>query len=347
MFKHLEGARLGIFIFIGTILLIISIFLIGNKESLFIETISIKTYFPGVEGLKNGAPVRLSGYDIGSVSNIGLAADPSGLVEVQMRINDDVKHFIRLDSEASIETEGLVGKKIVSITAGSPDQEAIIDGGIIKAKQPFSITEIIGETQAVMAYMKDITRDFSGIVEKINKGEGTIGKLLTDDRLYNATVSVTQSADKSLNEITGRIGEVSDIVIQISSGFASIVSNIDSAVTDVKNLVDKINKGEGTIGSLVADRSTLDSVKAVINNLVRTTEETKLGASRFAENMEALKYNWLFKGYFEQRGYWDKAEYEKEIDQKLLQIKIQNELLDQKIKDMLELEEKINNIQRE
>jgi len=66
--------------------------------------------------LKNGAPVRLSGYDIGSVSTISLTSDTSALVEVKMRIDNNLKHFIRIDSEAAVETEGLVGKKIVSVT---------------------------------------------------------------------------------------------------------------------------------------------------------------------------------------------------------------------------------------
>ena len=347
MFKHLEGARLGIFIFFATVFLVIVILLIGNKESLFVDTITVRTYFPGIEGLKSGAPVRLSGYDIGSVSNIELAPDTTGRVEVTMRIDNDVIHFIRLDSEAMIETEGLVGKKIVTITPGSSESEIISNNGVIRAKTPVSITEIIGESQAVMQYMKELTKEFSEIMAKVNEGEGTIGKLINDDRLYESTVTITKSADESLNAITKRVGDVSDFLIEISGGFGSIVSNIDSTVADVKHLVASVNRGEGTIGSLLYDRSILDSVRAVVTNLVETTEEAKLGASKFAENMEALKYNWLFKSYFEQRGYWDKADYEKEIDKKLNDLKIQNEILDSKIQELLDVEARIKKLQEE
>lgn len=347
MFKHLEGARLGIFIFFATVFLVIVILLIGNKESLFVNTITVRTYFPGIEGLKNGAPVRLSGYDIGSVSNIQLAPDTTGRVEVQMRIDNEVIHFIRLDSEAMIETEGLVGKKIVTITPGSNESEIISDNGVIRAKTPVSITEIIGESQAVMQYMKELTKEFSEIMAKVNEGEGTIGKLINDDRLYESTVTITKSADQSLNAITKRVGDVSDFLIEISGGFGSIVSNIDSTVADVKHLVARVNRGEGTIGSLLYDRSVLDSVKTVVANLVETTEEAKQGASKFAENMEALKYNWLFKSYFEQRGYWDKADYEKEIDKKLNDLKIQNKILDHKIQELLDVEARLKRLQEE
>ena len=88
MLKNLEGARLGIFVFIGTVLIVLSIFLIGNRESLFVSSITVKAYFKTVEGLRNGAPVRMSGYDIGSVKSISLASDTTGRVVVNMRIEE-------------------------------------------------------------------------------------------------------------------------------------------------------------------------------------------------------------------------------------------------------------------
>ena len=341
MLKHFEGARLGIFIFIGTVLMVISILLLGNKESLFVSTISMKSYFKSVEGLKAGAPVRLSGYDIGSVSGITLAPDTSGRVEVYLNIDENVRHFIRLNSEASIETEGLVGKKIVSITPGSPDMDIIKDGGIIPSKNPVKISEIIEETQAIMAYIKDITKDFSEIVAKINAGDGSIGRLVNDDELYESTVRITQSADKSLNEITKKFKEVSDLFVNITTGFDRIVMNVDTTIISLKGIIDKVNSGKGIIGGLIADESAYDSIKTVITNLVTISEESMKGASKFAENMEALKHNWLFKNYFEQRGYWDKMEYEKELDDKIFILRQQNEILDHKIKEMLELQDKL------
>ncbi|MBN1299607.1 MAG: MCE family protein [Melioribacteraceae bacterium] len=342
MFKHFKGARLGIFIFIGTVFIILSIFLIGNKESLFVDTIKINSKFVRVEGLKTGAPVRLSGLTIGSVTSITLADDTSGAVIVGMNIEKNVRHFIRLDSEASIETEGLVGKKVVSITPGSKDIEMISDGTFIRAMEPVNISEIIEETQAIMAYIKDITKDFSQIVEKINAGQGTIGKLVNDDELYKSTVKITQTADVSLSKVTDQMTEVSGFLVEIAGGAESIFQNIDTVTADVKTLIDNVQKGEGVLGALMADRSSYDSIKTVINNLVKTTESTLDGAESFAENMEALKHNWLFKSYFEQRGYWDKSDYEKEIDDKLEILRKKNEELEAKLNELREMGLKIN-----
>jgi phospholipid/cholesterol/gamma-HCH transport system substrate-binding protein len=342
MLKHLEGARLGLFIFVGTVLIVLSIFMIGNRESLFVSSIYIKTYFSTVEGLKTGAPVRMSGYDIGSVRSISLANDTSGRVEVQMRIEKDVRQFLRLDSEASVETEGLVGKKVVNITPGSVDLAIISEGGVIKSKDPVNLTAIIQETRDLMAYLTDITKDFSEIVSKINSGKGSIGKLVNDDELYESTVSITKNADTSLIAITKRMTEVTDFIIELGTGFENIVSNADTAIGDVKQLIKNVEKGEGVLGALLADESSYDSIKVVINNLVATTQSAAVGAQGFAENMEALKHNWLFKAYFEERGYWDKDDFEVQLDERIEEVNQKKLLLEEKIEELKELEKRVD-----
>lgn len=338
MLKQLEGARLGIFIFLGTILLILAIFLLGSKEKLFTNTIEIKAYFDQIEGLKSGAPVRLSGYDIGSVSSVSFANDASAKVEVKMRIVNDLKHLIRIDSEASIETEGLVGKKIVAITPGSTDAAEVASGGVIKSKTPMNIAKIIEETESVMGYMKDLTKDFSEIFAKVNQGKGSIGKLVNDEQLYKSAVSVTQSADKSMNTITKRLDEISDIIVNTSGSLKSIVGNVDATINDLRNILSNIKNGEGVLGKLISDKKMADSVSSVIRNLVKTADQTRIATSSLAENMEALKHNWLFKSYFEERGYWNQSEYEKAIDLQLGELKKQQQIVDEKMKELKELE---------
>jgi phospholipid/cholesterol/gamma-HCH transport system substrate-binding protein len=102
MFKNLAGAKLGIFIFLGSAFLVILIFLLGNKDQLFAPTFTIKAYFQNTEGLRNGASVRFGGIDIGAVKGIDIVPDTTGRVVVSMRIKDDVKRFIKTDSKASI-----------------------------------------------------------------------------------------------------------------------------------------------------------------------------------------------------------------------------------------------------
>jgi len=339
MLKHLEGARLGIFIFLGTVLLVLSIFFIGNKEKLFSSTIEIKAYFSQIEGLKVGAPVRLSGYDIGSISGISFAHDDStAKIEVKMRIDQSLKQFVRIDSEASIETEGLVGKKIITITPGSPSQAEVYQGTTIKSKSPVNVSKIIEQTEAIMSNIKDLTNNFSGIFAKINQGEGSIGRLVHDDQLYNSAVNITQEGAKSLKTITNRMNDISDLIINTTTSVKTVVANVDSAIYDVRGLLSKINNGQGVLGQIITDRKLADSVKSIVNNFVKTSAQTKSATSSLAENMEALKHNWLFKGYFEDRGYWNKEDFEKDIDSKLIELKKQQDLLDIKMKELKDLE---------
>lgn len=342
MLKHLEGAKLGLFVFLGTVLLVIAIFLIGNKNALFSDNIFVKTYFDNVEGLRTGAAVRLNGLNVGSVSNVRLMEMNQYRVEVTMRINRDIKQFIRLDSEAAIETEGIIGSKIVVITPGSKENATIEDGGVIMSQAPVNMSQIIAETQGIMGYVKDLTKEFSEVLVKVNRGEGTMGKLVNDDQLYFEAVNIVQSADTALIVMVDRLEKMSGFIIGLGTGIEDIVGNVDSAATDLRDLIAKIEGGEGALGALIADESVYDSIKTVVHNLTRTTVAAKLGTEAFAENMEALKHNWLFKKYFEDRGYWSTVEYEERLQKKIDEIKAQGEELDKKIEKLQELEDKVS-----
>lgn len=343
MLKHLEGAKLGLFIFIGTVLLVIAIFLLGSKDSLFTDNIYVKSYFDNVEGLRTGAAVRLNGLNVGSVSDVRLLDLNQYRVEVTMRINRDVQRFIRLDSEAAIETEGIIGSKIVVITPGSKENAIVNDNGTIVSQSAVNMNQIIAETQDIMTYMKELTRELAQVLGKVNKGEGTIGKLVNDEKLYFEAVNIVQSADTSLNIMVNRLERMSGFIIGLGSSVEGIIGNVDSAAIDLRNLISSIEGGEGALGALIADESVYDSIKTVVHNLTQTTYSAKIGTEAFAENMEALKHNWLFKKYFEERGYWSKTEYEEKLNAQIIEIEKSKKELDERLNRLEELEKKLSN----
>jgi phospholipid/cholesterol/gamma-HCH transport system substrate-binding protein len=346
MLRSFKGARLGIFTFIGTVLLIIGIFVIGSKHLLFREAFELKAYFQTVEGLRIGAPVRLTGIDVGAVKSIEFLADTVSKIIVTMRINSDVQQFIKKDSKASIETEGLVGNKVLIISGGSAQVPHVENGDFISVKMPMSYAEIIEETQGILSYIKEITKEFSTILVKVNEGEGTIGQLINDKRLYRSIDQATQTANITMLGLTQSLEDVTGVVTELGRSVVEVITGVDTVIKRIDNLVVRVNQGEGVLGALISDKSGYDSVKAIINNLIITSNEARLGAERFAENMEALKHNWLFKGYFEKRGYWERAEYEKELDQKLEEIKTQRKELEKRINELRELEKRIGEVRR-
>jgi phospholipid/cholesterol/gamma-HCH transport system substrate-binding protein len=343
MFKNLANAKLGLFIFLGSTLLVVLIFLLGNKDQLFTSTFTVKTYFQNTGGLRNGASVRFGGIDVGAVKGVRIVNDGTGRIEISMRIKDEIRPFLKKDSKASIETEGLVGNKVVVITMGTDKAEGIADGGTILATEPLSFSDIIEETQGIMAYTKDMTKNLSEIVEKINKGEGTIGKILNDDQLYNAATNLTKSADKSMVSLTDDMKDVIALFDDLGKGVEDVVRNINTVVTRIDTVLQDVSEGKGLLGSLVSDKGKeSQSINQILDNLVIVSEDAKTSASRLAENMEALKHNWLFKSYFEERGFTDKAEFENELDSKIIELNDKIKLLDEKILEIKALENKNN-----
>jgi phospholipid/cholesterol/gamma-HCH transport system substrate-binding protein len=215
------------------------------------------------------------------------------------------------------------------------------DGGVIRAKEPVSFADIIEETQGIMSYTKEMTKDLSEIINRINAGEGTVGKIFTDDALYYAATDLTKSADKSLNSITAELNIITEQYKSLGVAVASAVDNINRVVIGVDTLLYNTAKGKGVFGSLLVEGTSADSnFQSLVMNLKEISEESKIAATRLSENMEALKYNWLFKSYFEQRGYWDATEYEKEIDRKTKELDEKIELLNRKIGELKSLESK-------
>jgi phospholipid/cholesterol/gamma-HCH transport system substrate-binding protein len=339
MAKKTSTVKLGIFIFLGITILVIAIFMLGGKEQLFSSTFNVKAYFKTVQGLKTGATVRLSGIDVGTVKDVRIVDDTTGRVQVTMSIKEDVARFIRTDTRATIETEGLVGNKVVVLEIGSASAEQVREGGTIRTKEPMSISAVIEETQGVMQYTKKMTKDLSEIIARVNRGEGSIGKLLVDDELYTDATNLTKQADKSLQSITGEFDKVTELFNSLGEGVKSVVTNVDSTVADLDAIIVGVKEGKGIIGEMLVNGSPFDSTfRATLSNIEKTSADARLATSRLAENMEALKHNWLFKSYFENRGYWDKAEYEDDINSKIEELDQKIKMLDDRIEKLKSLE---------
>ena len=333
--------KLGIFIFVGIAILVLGIFLIGDKDALFSSTFEVKTYFKDIQGLKSGATVRLSGIDVGTVKSVDIVNDTTGRVEVTMNIKYDVARFIRNDTQASIETEGLVGNKVVVLKIGSSTAEQVKPGGVIKSQEPIGFAQVIEETQGIMRYTKDLTKNLADIVGRVNRGEGSLGKLLVDEELYKDATQLTKRADKSLQGITEEVSQLTDLFNELGNGVKDVVSNVNAVVTDLDTIIVGVKQGKGALGSMLVEGTSFDTTFAsALRNIEKTTVDARNAASSLAENMEALKHNWLFKSYFEERGYWDKAKYEDEIDSRMKELDEKIKMLDERIETLKALEKK-------
>jgi phospholipid/cholesterol/gamma-HCH transport system substrate-binding protein len=113
--------------------------------------------------------------------------------------------------------------------------------------------------------------------------------------------------------LAARLGDIE----RLSETVHGVALKTDTLLIHLNGVVAKVDEGDGTLGALIGDRAVYDSLLLAVTNTVRATEEARVGAGRFAENMEALKRNWFFRGYFEDRGYWDEAEANAMLDRKI------------------------------
>lgn len=195
------ASRLGIFVVVGLSLLVAGIFLIGKQKHLFNPVFYLNTTFKNISGLEVGNNVRFSGINVGTVESIRIINDST--VKVTMIIDKDVQRFIKSDSYIKISSDGLIGDKIANITQGSQSGRTVAEGQYLKSIEPF-------ETETIMANLKTtgenatiISGELAEILHKVNRGNGTIGRLLRDSSIaenINQTITNLKHSSRGLNE---------------------------------------------------------------------------------------------------------------------------------------------------
>lgn len=304
--------KLGIFIITSLSLFVFALFYIGSKDNLFTKTFSLYAYFPEVSGLSQGSSVQFAGINVGTIQSIEIIS--SDKVKVNMSIVSKVKEFIKKDSEASINSDGLVGSKVLSISSGSASSASIENGDSLHALKPLSIGDIINNLNESTKDAQVITKNLSDIVTKVNNGEGTLGKLVNNSDIFDNLDSLMNSFSGSSAKINDILGNASLTISMVSGDIQKLQGSIDTIVRNVSDVTRKINSSQSLVGTLLTDTVFANNIKAAMSNTNQATANLELGSFSFYQNMEALKHNFFFKGYFEDLGYWDEATFEKNME---------------------------------
>jgi phospholipid/cholesterol/gamma-HCH transport system substrate-binding protein len=186
-----RASRLGAFIIATLAILAAGIFIIGSKQYLFSSTYRLKAQFATVVGLDAGAEVRVGGVHSGTVRGIQLPNKPADKITVLMDLQRSTHDIIKQDSVAAIETEGLLGNEYVSISFGSAKGLNVKDDDTIASEPPLVIADlmkkadgILDTSQQALNNVTVVTANLSSISGKINQGQGTIGALVNDKKIY-------------------------------------------------------------------------------------------------------------------------------------------------------------------
>jgi len=193
--------KLGIFVTLGIAILFLIIFFIGTNQNLFSSKFKIYTNFRNVSGLQVGGQVRFLGISVGTIQNIVIINDST--VNVEAVMDRDIKKFIKVDSKASIASEGVIGSKILVISQGSTKLDEVKDGGTIRSFEPVEFDDILASIKVTTENAEVITRELALLFNNINHGQGTIGKLMTDKNMakdLDKTMENLRQSSKGLKE---------------------------------------------------------------------------------------------------------------------------------------------------
>ena len=302
----------GFFIFFGLVFLILGILMVGNLHETFKNKIKLVSLFDNVNGLQKGDNVWFSGVKIGTVDDITI--NDKTHVLVNLKVEKKVQKYISKDAKVKISTDGLIGNKVIVIYGGTTKYAAIQEGDTLSVEKSLSTENILNTLQKNNENILAITTDFKAISKKMTTKEGTIGKLLNDDSLYNninlATASLTNASEKakelisSLNKFSQKLNKKGTLANELATDtivFNSIKKSAlqlhqmtETANSLVTSLKEAGNNPKTTVGVLLHDEEAGASLKKTIQNLESSSQKLN-------EDLEAVRHNFLLKGYFKKK----------------------------------------------
>jgi phospholipid/cholesterol/gamma-HCH transport system substrate-binding protein len=313
-----KNIRLGTFVLGGLILLILLLYLIGKNRNLFGSNFTLKAKFDNVHGLEAGNNVRFGGINVGTVDELNFINDT--LIEVRMLLNKKVRNIIRNNAEASIGSDGLVGNKIVNITAINGYALFAVPGDYLKVRKTTDTDQMLQTLNTTNTNLRIITDSTKNIISKFSKSK-LLNILINDQDIGNdikITLSNIKAASNKIDEAANNINDISKAVrlkkgtigklIYDTASHEKIIKTFESIETagqKIAGLSERIDtiainvnyamKNQNNSVGLVFKDSVLS------NNISSSIMYIKESARHFDENMKALQHNIFFRGYFKKQ----------------------------------------------
>jgi phospholipid/cholesterol/gamma-HCH transport system substrate-binding protein len=300
--------KVGLIVLVASVILVTLLFLMTSSSGLGIlsKKLTVTTYFENAAGLKEGAAVNLEGVTIGSVKTVSISSNPERKltpVRVVMKINDKFAAGLHTDSKAALTTMGVLGDTVVDINSQTATGPRLQDGDELKTLETPSISDVVKASQGTIEQLNVILAKMNTIVDNIQSGQGSIGKLINDPDLYNkldTTVTELNKIEVGLNAGQGTVGKLlkddqmydrlngtSLKLEQIADGLQAgkgtagklltddtLYTNLNQTLTRTNALLADVQNGKGAAGMLVNDpafaqklRDTMDQANQIITKV--------------------------------------------------------------------------------
>ena len=309
-----QKIRLGIFVIIGLIIFILAVYFIGDKQQMFGKTYHLKAVFNNVNGLQIGNNVRYSGINVGTVKGIEMSNDT--IIRVDMLIDKAIFPYIKKDAVAIIGSDGLVGNMIINILPGKGKFPPVNPGDEIKSINRIRTDDMLNTLGVTNKNAALLTADLLKITKEINEGKGAVGLLIKDSILsqdLRETMHYLKITGKGTSESVARLNRIissldnKDNVIgvlkdtAVANNIKTIVHNLDQSSTKIDEVVTNLNSTIGNIKGGKGAINYLSNDPKLVQKIDSTMININQASSRLNENMEALKHNFLFRGYFKKQ----------------------------------------------
>jgi phospholipid/cholesterol/gamma-HCH transport system substrate-binding protein len=305
--KQLKWSELkvGITVLIASVVLTILILLMSGTGGIFTRKMTLVSYFDNAGGLREGAPVRLQGVDIGNVTKIRVVSDPArqlAPVEVTMKVIPKYHKNIRKDSVTTLSTAGVLGETYIDINSSVAKGLEAQEGDVMTTRESPQIEDVVRASQSTLQNMDSLLKRVDRIVAFVESGQGSIGKVIYDPSLYNqlnATVAQVQTLvadvsngkgsigkllvdDKLYNSANDTIDKLNKIIDDLRAGkgtagkFLSdptLYDNANKTMASVKQMTDDINAGKGAIGVMARDQEFAEKLKKTMANVSELSAE--------------------------------------------------------------------------
>lgn len=259
--------RVGVFVLVALAAFLGMIYALGAKSRLFESKYTIHAEFTEVGGLTEGATVRLAGVQIGRVTEVHLPSQPGGKVRVDLAIATRFADRVRKDSVARIETQGLLGDKIVEVTVGSSGAAPTQEGDVIASRDPADLGQVVSEGAQTVKDVAALAATLRETADALKQS-----RLIEDAGATMANArKVTDQIARIANEVERGRGWAHALIYEEPVA----LRQLNALIATTQKLVDRIERGEGAAGVLTSERSTAAARRLVdaMDRLGRTVQQ--------------------------------------------------------------------------
>lgn len=249
--------RVGLFVSGLLILFVAFVLSIGSQSRLFEDRYRLRASFRDIQGLIGGAPVRLAGLTVGTVSGIAFGRDVTDpRVQVELSIDTSFKSRIRSDSIARISTVGLVGDKVLELTVGTEAGRVLEPGDEVRTEEPQDFSQLVARGARVLENMEGASRSLEAFLETLAlpKTRKALGDTLLS--LEQITREIQEGSGLLHSLVYERRGaKILDLLDtkgeQILDQLARTADQLAAVATSVQGIMTKVEEGQGLLGALV------------------------------------------------------------------------------------------------